>query len=108
MTINYSDLADAANVPPPHRIHAVTTLLEKLIRADHAAGRPLLASVAVSKVHGRPSDGFFQLCRDIGRYFGPDRGPQAELFHALELQRIHQAVRTRPEDAPDGRRRPDP
>ncbi len=86
-TATYNELASLAAVPPPHRIHNLTLRLEDLIRADHAAGRPLLAAVAVSRgQNGIPGPGFFQLLREIGRYQGPDRGPEAAACHAAELQ----------------------
>jgi hypothetical protein len=88
-TITYREIADIAEIPSPGRIQAVTGALENRIRADHATGRPLLAAVAVSRGgDGLPGAGFFQLCREIGLYFGPDHGPQAEMFHALELRRL--------------------
>lgn len=86
-TITYRDLAARAEVPPPHAIHTLTLLLEDLVRQDHAAGRPLLAAVAVSRAQaGVPGPGFFQLLSELGRYGGPDRGAEAAAAHAAELQ----------------------
>ena len=97
-TLTYQSLADRAAAPPPGRIQAVTRVLEDMIRADHAAGQPLRGAVAISKARdGLPGPGFFQLCREIGRYFGPDDGPQAALFHEMELRAVHAAAR--PPDA---------
>ena len=76
-------------MPPPHAIHKLTLALEDLVREDHAAGRPLLAAVAVSRTgNGIPGRGFFQLLSELGRYAGPDRGPVAEAAHAAELARV--------------------
>jgi hypothetical protein len=92
-TISYRDIADTAEIPSPRRIQTVTQMLEDRIRADHADGRPLLAVVAVSRSgDGLPGAGFFHLCTEIGLYFGPDHGPQAKLFHTLELRRLHAAL----------------
>ena len=92
-TITYREIADGAEIPSPRRIQTITRALEDSIRADHAAGRPLLAAVAVSRAgDGLPGAGFFQLCGEIGLYFGPDNGPQAKLFHAMELRRLRAAV----------------
>jgi len=86
-TATYHELATMAAVPPPHRIHALTLLLEDLIRADHAAGRPLLAACAVSRAqNGIPGPGYFQLLRSLGRYRGPDRGAEAAASHRAELE----------------------
>lgn len=88
-TLSYLDLAQAAGVRPPRAIHRVTLALERLMREDHAEGRPLLAAVAVSaKRGGTPAPGFFRLAAELGVYFGPERGPQAALFHTLELDRV--------------------
>ncbi|GAB4359238.1 MAG: hypothetical protein Kow00114_12030 [Kiloniellaceae bacterium] len=91
-TVSYQDLAWRVPVPPPHAIHRLTALLEELVREDHAAGRPLLAALAVSRTQrnaqgeGIPGRGFFQLLRDLGRYAGPDQGPEAAAQHAAELR----------------------
>ncbi len=85
-TITYLDLADAARVRPPHRIHNLTLALEKMIEEDHRKGRPLLAAVAVSRGPDQvPGRGFFMLLTRLGRYDGPDRGPVAKACHAREL-----------------------
>jgi hypothetical protein len=86
-TIQYRDLASEAQVPPPHSIHKTAEALEEIARADHEAGRPLLATLAVGKASGGlPGPGFFQLLRELGRYDGPDTGPQAAEAHARELE----------------------
>jgi hypothetical protein len=86
-TASYSDLADMAGVPAPHRIHRLTLLLEDLIREDHAAGRPLLAACAVSRAqNGIPGPGYFQLLGALGRYRGADRGAEAAECHDAELR----------------------
>lgn len=86
-TASYHDLAVMAGVPPPHRIHRLTQLLENMIREDHAAGRPLLAACAVSRAqNGIPGPGFFQLLQTLGRYRGADRGAEAAACHEAELR----------------------
>lgn len=90
-TITYAELARDAGIHPPHSIHRTAEALEEILRADHAAARPLRAAVAVSaKRGGIPAPGFFHLCGEIGLYIGPDSGPQAAAFHALELKRLRQ------------------
>ena len=37
-TITYAELANAAKIPNPHRIHKLTNWLENSMREDHAAG----------------------------------------------------------------------
>ncbi|WP_193186851.1 hypothetical protein [Nisaea sediminum] len=85
----YAELAGEAGIPGPHAIHKLTEALERTVSRDHAEGRPLRAAAAVSKSRGGlPGPGFFQHCTALGLYFGPDRGPQAETFHRLELDRL--------------------
>ena len=85
-TVAYRDLAPLVPVPPPHGIHKLTLALEALVREDHAAGRPLIAALAVSRVGDNvPGRGFFQLLAELGRYTGPDQGPAAARAHGAEL-----------------------
>ena len=85
--VTYRELAQRVAFPGPHAIHRLTLLLEEMVRADHAAGRPLLAALAVSRAQGGiPGRGFFQLLGELGRYDGPDRGAEAAACHARELE----------------------
>lgn len=85
-TVTYRELAALVPVPPPHGIHKLTLALEALVREDHAAGRPLIAALAVSRVgDGLPGPGFFQLLAELGRYSGADRGAGAAAAHEAEL-----------------------
>jgi len=95
-TVTYQDLARLSAIPGPHVIHRLTLLLEALAREDHAAGRPLLAALAVSRVTGIPGRGFFQLLGELGRYDGPDQGPEAAAQHACELAAALQHWGNRP------------
>lgn len=86
-TIPYRDLAQRVAFTGPHAIHRLTLLLEAMIREDHAAGRPLLAALAVGRAqNGIPGRGFFQLLVELGRYHGPDQGPEAAACHTRELE----------------------
>ena len=86
-TVTYQELARRSIFPGPHAIHRLTLLLEAMVREDHAAGRPLLAALAVSRAQkGVPGRGFFQLLTELGRYDGPDHGPEAAAQHARELE----------------------
>ncbi len=86
-TVTYQDLARRVAFPGPHTIHRLTEMLEVLIREDHAAGRPLLGALAVSRAqNGIPGRGFFQLLAELGRYEGPDQGPEAAACHVAELK----------------------
>ena len=93
-TVRYRDLARAAEVPGPQTIHKTTQALEALARADHAAGRPLIAALAVGRGNGGlPGPGFFHLLRELGRYDGPDGGADAEAQHQRECEAVFAAYR---------------
>ncbi len=83
-TIAYAALAAEIGLRPPHRIHRLTLALEERVRADHQAGKPLLAAVAVGKL-GVPGRGFFQLLASLGRYEGAEQGSDALAQHRQEL-----------------------
>ena len=48
-TITYAELANAAKIPNPHRIHKLTKWLENSMRMDHEAGKPLRAAMVISR-----------------------------------------------------------
>ncbi|RZO31510.1 MAG: hypothetical protein EVA91_06140 [SAR116 cluster bacterium] len=80
--ITYAELADAASIPPPHRIHRLTLWLETSLVADHQAGAKLRAARVISRNRGGiPAPGFFIKCRELGLYDGPTDGPLAQAFH---------------------------
>ena len=84
--ISYVELADAAQIPTPHRIHKLTMWLETLIADDHQLDKPLRAAWVVSRQRGQiPAPGFFVKCREIGLYGGPVKGENAEAFHRTLL-----------------------
>lgn len=86
-TVTYRDLCELADIPGPCRIQRITDLLEQIVQEDLAADVPLLAAVAISRSPtGIPQRGFFQLLQKLGRYDGPDDGPDAAAFHRDELE----------------------
>lgn len=90
-TRSYQQVAAAAGIEPPQSIHRLALALERLMAADTAAGRPLLAAVVVSRTRqGLPAPGFFAHARELGRYAGPERGPAAADFHTSELAAVHE------------------
>lgn len=85
-TIAYLELAHAAGMQPPHLVHRVTEALEEMLRADHAAGQPLLAALATRKGGPIPGRGFFWLLNELGRYDGPPEGEEAIACHRALLK----------------------
>ncbi len=80
--ITYAELANAANISKPHRIHKLTAWLEGTMREDHAAGTPLRAALVISRNRGGiPAPGFFILCNELDIYQGSPNGPDAIQFH---------------------------
>ena len=95
-TVTYAELAERSNFPPPHRIHRLTEMLETMMREDHAASRPLLASLVVSRTGPLPQRGYFDLLRNLSRYDGPDSGPEAAAAHQRELAAVLAAAEGAP------------
>ena len=80
--VTYAEMADAANIPAPQRIHKLTLWLETTMRQEHAAGQPLRAALVISRNrNGLPAPGFFLLCRELGIYQGSETGADATQFH---------------------------
>ena len=91
LTITYAELADAAAIPNPHRIHRLTAWLENSMRRDHAAGEPLRAALVISRKRGGlPAPGFFILCGELGLYQGAVSGQHAVQFHKTAITNLWQ------------------
>ena len=87
--MSYAEAVEVLHLSPPHRIRQLAEMLEKLMQADADTGSPLRAALIVSPRRGGiPAPGFFELAGDLGLYFGPESGAQAETFHQLELARL--------------------
>lgn len=85
-TVTYRELAALAGLEGRYTIHRTAQALEAMMRADHAAGHPLLAALVVSRdASGLPRRGFFELLVELGRYDGPAEGPEARAVHEEEL-----------------------
>jgi hypothetical protein len=84
--VTYAEMADAADIPAPQRIHKLTLWLEATMRQDHAAGQPLRAALVISRNrNGLPAPGFFLLCQELGIYQGAETGADAAQFHQTML-----------------------
>ena len=85
-TVTYAELAEAAKIPKPNRIHKLTEWLEGIIREDHEAGKPLRAALVISRNRlGLPAPGFFMLCEELGLYQGGVSGQSAAQFHKASI-----------------------
>ena len=90
-TITYAELANAAKIPNPHRIHKLTKWLENSMRMDHEAGKPLRAAMVISRNRGGlPAPGFFILCGELGLYQGAVSGQHAVHFHKTAITNVWQ------------------
>ncbi len=86
--VTYKELAGRLGLQPPQTIHRVTQALEILMAEDVAAGRPLLAALCVSRLQqSLPARGFFATAQALGVFAGDPESPEADAFHAQELQR---------------------
>ncbi|HLR86880.1 MAG TPA: hypothetical protein VK064_03245 [Wenzhouxiangella sp.] len=85
-TLFYIDAADRLGLPGPRRIQRLARLLEALIEADFAAGRPVRAALVVSKAQpDLPAPGFFDCAARLG-LFRPGESPQC--LHERLLQGV--------------------
>ena len=80
--VTYAEMADAADIPAPQRIHKLTLWLEATMRQDHAASQPMRAALVIDPNRNRlPAAGFFRLCQDLGVYQGAETGDDAAQCH---------------------------
>ncbi|WP_420428649.1 hypothetical protein [Algiphilus sp.] len=95
--VSYREVLDALAVPGPRQMGRLTAALEATMAEDVAAGQPLRAAVVVSQVAPvMPRAGFFAEARALGRYAGPDTGPEAQAFHARECAALFEELAETP------------
>lgn len=69
LPLTYQQAAEALGLMPPRTIRRVAEALEVTIHEDVAAGRPLLATLVVSRQPPHlPGPGFFSLAVALGRF----------------------------------------
>ena len=89
LPITYQEAAKEMFLSPPNTIHQVTEALEQLMAEDAAADRPFIAAMVISKARGGlPASGFFDCAARLGRFAGDATGPDARVFHAVELNAV--------------------
>ena len=83
-TISYSDVARIADL---HR-HSIALfrLLDDINKHEHAAGRPLLTAVVISKENSMPGPGFFKLATRLGHHRD---GDDDRLYWMWERDRVY-------------------
>ena len=86
--VTYQFLAKALNLLPPHAIHQVTIILEKLIEEDAKSGHPLIASLVISKARGGlPAPGFFDCVEKVGLLSLASTSAEVQDFYSTEFDR---------------------
>jgi len=89
LPIIYREAAKGLLLTPPNTIHQLTEALEQLMAEDAAADRPFIAAMVISKWRGGlPAPGFFDCAARLGRFAGDATGPDARVFHAVELNAV--------------------
>jgi hypothetical protein len=83
--LTYAQTAQALALQGPQTIHRLALMLEELIAEDAAAGRPLVASLVVSRAGPLPKPGFFACAAKHGIYAGDEEGAEAAAFHAAQI-----------------------
>lgn len=66
--ITYQALANELGLQPPGTIQRVAAALEQTMREDVAAGRPMIATLVISRAGDMPRRGFFDLAVALGRF----------------------------------------
>ncbi len=85
--ITYLALATALQLLPPNTIHRLTEALERLMAEDAAAGRPFIAALVISRMHGGiPAPGFFNCAARLGRSSIDATGVECRAFHTAEFK----------------------
>jgi hypothetical protein len=88
-TITYKELANQLGIEPPHSIGQVVALLESCQEDDATLRQPQLAAVVIQKTgQNYPRAGFFQKLSELGLYSGPYQGPEAQMWHQNELEKV--------------------
>ena len=88
--ITYNQLATAAGLTGPHRIHRLTSWLEQTMTEDQKCGRPLRAAVVISKARdGLPAPGFFAFAEQLGIQL--DKPDRAAAYQAY-LNQLYQTL----------------
>jgi hypothetical protein len=101
LPITYQEATKGLLLLPPNTIHQVTEALEQIMAEDAAADRPFIAAMVISKWRGGlPAPGFFDCAARLGRFAGDATGPDARVFHAVELKAVL-ALWVPPSDAPE-------
>lgn len=91
LPMTYQQVAKALGLTPPRTIARVAQALEQLMEEDVAAGRPMVASLVVSRRGDKlPAAGFFEKAVALGRF--PDDPSQHSAFYSNERD---QALRAR-------------
>jgi len=67
--VNYSHIYRAMGTGRAY----IGQVLDELNRREHAAGRPLLSAIVVTKEGAAPSRGFFNVATELGLYDGGDK-----------------------------------
>ncbi len=86
-TLTYLEVADHLAIAAPKRIHRTARLVEKLMRRDFDAGRPIRSALVISRVrNGLPAPGFFDRARRLGLLDHDDEW----VFHQQLLSQLGQ------------------
>jgi hypothetical protein len=89
LPITYGEVAKTLQLSPPNTIRQLRVALQQLIAEDVPAGRPLIAAMVISKWRGGlPAPDFFDCAARLGRFTGDATGPDAKVFHGVELKAV--------------------
>ena len=89
-TVNYRQVAKILGIDQAgnHMAREVGQVLGEISEAEHAVGRPMLSALAISS-KGFPSEGFFNLARDLGK-FSSDAPEEEKAFWKEEKESVYE------------------
>ena len=82
--VTYSELARRADISI--WLPRIAPILERIIKIEHSAGRPLLTAVVIRKSDNMPGSGFFRLAIKLGLH---SDGEDDFKFWLKEIRRVH-------------------
>jgi hypothetical protein len=96
-TVTYSEIARIVGLNMQSQLDRTELghILGAIASYEHRQGRPLLSAVSVLSHDGYPSNGFFNLARELGRFSGSTEMDRLSFF-ATELKAIYDYWKNQP------------
>jgi len=88
--ITYSDFLDdmGTEIDSPADVGTLGRYLDEVCKYENRQGRPMLTVLLVSEETGRPSEGFYEMARQLRKYNGSSEQDETRFFQQ-ELTAIY-------------------